>query len=96
MLPSGTWSRMRSDALFLIETDPQHTSDERPLSRPKGEGEINESVVHPRKTKLMMGLINKSDKLAVHGLNRLQRNGTLTTVWISPWVRGEAIENRHI
>src|SRR5438128_9400120 len=32
----------------------------------------------------MMGLINKTDKLDVHGLNRLQRNGTLPTVWIPP------------
>jgi len=41
-------------------------------------------LVHPRKAKLMMGLINKTDKLDVHGLNRLQRNGTLPTVWIPP------------
>lgn len=39
-------------------------------------------LVHPRKAKLMMGMINKTDKLDVHGLNRLQRNGTLPTVWI--------------
>jgi transposase len=39
-------------------------------------------LVHPRKAKLMMGLINKTDKLDVHGLNRLQRTGTLPTVWI--------------
>src|SRR5256712_11030829 len=32
----------------------------------------------------MMGLTNKPDKLDVHGLNRLQRNGTLPTVWIPP------------
>jgi transposase len=41
-------------------------------------------LVHSRKAKLMMGLINKTDKLDVHGLNRLQRNGTLPTVWIPP------------
>lgn len=41
-------------------------------------------LVHPRKAKLMMGMINKTDKLDVHGLNRLQRNGTLPTVWIPP------------
>ena len=39
-------------------------------------------LVHPRKAKLMMGMINKTDKLDVHGLNRLQRNETLPTVWI--------------
>ena len=41
-------------------------------------------LVHPRKAKLMMGMINKTDKLDVHGLNRLQRNRTLPTVWIPP------------
>ena len=42
------------------------------------------ALVHPRKAKLMMGMINKTDKLDVHGLNRLQRNGTLPTVWVPP------------
>jgi transposase len=41
-------------------------------------------LVHPGKAKLMMGMINKTDKLDVHGLNRLQRNDTLPTVWIPP------------
>lgn len=41
-------------------------------------------LTHPRKAKLMMGMINKTDRLDVHGLNRLQRNGTLPTVWIPP------------
>jgi transposase len=41
-------------------------------------------LVHPCKAKLMMGMINKTDKLDVHGLNRLQQNGTLPTVWIPP------------
>jgi transposase len=39
---------------------------------------------HPRKAKLMMGQINKTDKLDTHGMNVLQRNGTLPTVWIPP------------
>src|SRR5215813_875207 len=39
-------------------------------------------LVHARKAKLMMGQINKTDKLDARGLNRLQRNGTLPTVWI--------------
>lgn len=43
---------------------------------------LQPKLVHPRKAKLMMGLINKTDKLDVHGLNRLQRNKTLPTVWI--------------
>jgi transposase len=41
-------------------------------------------LTHPRKAKLMMGLINKTDQLDTHGMNRLQRNGTLPTVWIPP------------
>jgi transposase len=41
-------------------------------------------LVHPRKAKLMRGLINKTDKLDAHGMNRLQRNGTLPVVWIPP------------
>jgi len=41
-------------------------------------------LVHARKAKLMLGSINKTDKLDVRGLNRLQRAGTLPTVWIPP------------
>jgi transposase len=48
------------------------------------EAGLSPRLVHPRKAKLMMGMINKTDKLDVHGLNRLQRNGTLPTVWIPP------------
>jgi transposase len=39
-------------------------------------------LVHARKAKLMMGMINKTDRLDARGLNRLQQNGTLPTVWI--------------
>ncbi len=45
---------------------------------------LQPQLVHPRKAKLMMGQINKTDRLDAHGLNRLQRNGTLPTVWIPP------------
>lgn len=45
---------------------------------------LTPKLVHPRKAKLMMGLINKTDKLDAHGMNRLQRNHTLPTVWIPP------------
>lgn len=45
---------------------------------------LQPKLVHPRKAKLMMGMINKTDKLDVHGFNRLQRNGILPTVWIPP------------
>jgi transposase len=41
-------------------------------------------LVHPRKAKLMMGQINKTDRLDTHGMNVLQRNGTLPTVWVPP------------
>jgi transposase len=39
-------------------------------------------LVHPRKAKLLLGCINKTDKLDARGLNRLQWVGTLPTVWI--------------
>ena len=32
----------------------------------------------------MLGMVNKTDKLDARGLNRLQRTGTLPTVWIPP------------
>jgi transposase len=41
-------------------------------------------LVHARKAKLMLGSINKTDKLDVRGLNKLQRTGTLAEVWIPP------------
>jgi len=41
-------------------------------------------LLHARQAKLMMGMINKTDKLDTQGMNRLQRNGTLPTVWIPP------------
>jgi len=41
----------------------------------------------------MMGQINKTDKLDARGLNTLQRNGTLPTVWIPP---GELRDQREL
>jgi len=41
-------------------------------------------LVNARRAKLMSGSINKTDRLDVRGLNRLQRSGTLPTVWIPP------------
>jgi transposase len=41
-------------------------------------------LVHARKAKLMMGMVNKTDTLDARGLNRLQRTGTLPMVWIPP------------
>src|SRR5215475_12107275 len=50
-------------------------------------------LVHARKAKLMMGMINKTDKLDARGLNRLQRAGTLPAVWIPP---GELRDQRDL
>ena len=41
-------------------------------------------LVHAHKAKLMLGSINKTDKLDARGLNRLQQVGTLPKVWIPP------------
>ena len=41
-------------------------------------------LVHARKAKVMMGQLNKTDKLDARGLNKLQRTGTLPMVWIPP------------
>ena len=41
-------------------------------------------LVNARLAKLMMCNVNKSDKLDAKGMNHLQRNGTLPTVWIPP------------
>ncbi len=41
-------------------------------------------LVHARKAKVMMGMVNKTDKLDSRGMNVLQRTGTLPTVWIPP------------
>lgn len=41
-------------------------------------------LVHAGKAKLMMGQINKTDKLDSKGLAILLRNGTLPVVWIPP------------
>jgi len=50
-------------------------------------------LVHAHKAKLMLGSINKTDKLDARGLNRLQQTGTLPTVWIAP---GEIRDNREL
>lgn len=41
-------------------------------------------LVHARKAKLLMGLINKTDKLDAQGLAILLRNGSVPAVWIPP------------
>jgi len=51
------------------------------------------SLVHAAKAKLMMGQINKTDKLDAQGLATLARNGTLPVVWIPP---GELRDQREL
>jgi transposase len=41
-------------------------------------------LAHARKAKLMMGQLDKTDKLDARGLATLLRNGTLPEVWIAP------------
>jgi transposase len=50
-------------------------------------------LVNAGMAKLMMGKVNKTDKLDVKGLIRLQRSGTLPTVWIPP---GEVRDAREL
>ena len=50
-------------------------------------------LVHAHKAKLMLGSINKTDKLDARALNKLQRTGTLPTVWIPP---SEIRDNREL
>ena len=41
-------------------------------------------LVDAKKAKMMLSCSNKTDKLDARGLNKLQRTGTLPTVWIPP------------
>lgn len=50
-------------------------------------------LVHARKAKLMLGMINKTDKLDAKGMNLLKHTGTLPTVWIPP---GELRDHREL
>jgi len=45
---------------------------------------LEPALVHPYKAKVMMGCVNKTDRLDADGMNRLQRAGTLPRVWIAP------------
>jgi transposase len=44
----------------------------------------NPILVNPKKAKLLMGNINKTDKLDARGLGLLNLNGSLPAVWIPP------------
>lgn len=50
-------------------------------------------LTHATKAKLMMGQINKTDKLDARGLATLLHNGTLPSVWIPP---GELRDQREL
>ncbi len=50
-------------------------------------------LAHAGKAKLMMGQMNKTDKLDARGLALLLRNGTLPSVWIPP---GELRDQREL
>jgi transposase len=50
-------------------------------------------MAHAAKAKVMMGNVNKTDKLDARGLTTLLRNGTLPTVWIAP---GEIRDEREL
>jgi transposase len=50
-------------------------------------------LTHAGKAKLMMGQINKTDKLDAQGLATLVKNGTLPAVWIPP---GELRDQREL
>jgi transposase len=50
-------------------------------------------LVPARKAKLMLGCVNKTDRLDARGLNVLARAGTLPTVWIPP---GELRDQRDL
>lgn len=53
----------------------------------------NPVLAHAGKAKLMMGQINKTDKLDARGLALMLRNGTLPKVWIPP---GELRDQREL
>ena len=57
------------------------------------QAKMSPKLVHAHKAKLMLGSINKTDKLDARGLNKLQRTGTLPTVWIPP---GDIRDNREL
>ncbi len=50
-------------------------------------------LVHARRAKMMLASSNKTDRLDARGMNRLQRSGTLPTVWIPP---GELRDRREL
>lgn len=71
-LPPGSTVALETIGSWYWMVDEMENAGHRPL------------LVHARKAKLMMGQIDKTDRLDVTGLAVLSRNGTLPKVWIPP------------
>ena len=80
-LPSGSSIAIESTGNWYWLLDEMEKAGHRP------------SLVHAGKAKLMMGQVNKTDKLDARGLAILARNGTLPAVWIPP---GELRDQREL
>ena len=50
-------------------------------------------LVHAAKANFMLGMVKKTDELYARGLKKLQRTGTLPTMWIPP---GELRDKREL
>jgi transposase len=80
-LPEGSPIAVETTGSWYWLIDEMEKAGHRPL------------LVHAAKAKLMMGQINKTDKLDARGLALLLRNGTLPSVWIPP---GEVRDQREL
>lgn len=69
-LPTGSYIAVESTGNWYWMVDEMERAGHKPL------------LAHAAKAKLMMGQINKTDKLDARGLAVLARNGTLPSVWI--------------
>jgi transposase len=72
VFPAGTPVALESIGNWYWIVDEIETAGCKPL------------MAHAAKAKVMMGNVNKTDKLDARGLATLLRNGTLPTVWIAP------------
>jgi transposase len=80
-LPSGTSIAVETIGSWYWMIDEMEAAGHNPI------------LTHARKAKLMMGQVNKTDKLDAAGLAQLLRNGTLPGVWIPP---GELRDQREL
>ncbi len=72
VLPQGSMIALETTGNWYWLVDEMEKAGHRP------------ALVHAARAKLMMGQINKTDKLDARGLAILARNGTLPVVWIPP------------